>query len=274
MTFVISPDENAWETNFGKCFVVAWWPSKSSNSEIQKHGESIYIFSSRTVLHFFELLKSLNVSPTTEISYVLWIPIQRHLWARAGKFLTCGKLLNETSDCLGWSTVGIFYFSLRESFGSFNPELWSKGDFNLSRICDLVSWCFIPCEAKGTSTHPPQQKNCRFHKSSIRPAISWEGGIWGGVGPLDHIQVLPQKGVEKANLWAGQHWYIYIALKGREIRVVKVLASLAQPTNCLPGIAGYVQMSFGKISGPRWTYKYGTCKDQTCKELLYKMSVG
>lgn len=146
MTLVISPDENAWETNFAKCFVVAWWPSKSSNSEIQKHGESIYLvqeqFWNRTnflksqcfTKHWNSICSEKHnskTSPRRSFSGSSWNPY------------FSGKILfpehpTPQPGLVGWD---VLFFSSGVSFGSFNPELWSKGDFNLSRnvTCDLVS---------------------------------------------------------------------------------------------------------------------------------------
>lgn len=174
----------------------------------------INLFSSRTVLHGTVLLK-ISMFHQTQKFHMFCYTIQRHLpggavWTFLDS-LFCGSSRHRPQP--GWLGPGCFLFFLRESFGSFNPELWSKGDFNLGRI---NMWFGVQIASYHASlrvpppTHP-QKKNCRLNESSIRPAISLEGGI-GGVGPLDfqdHIQGFPSKRCRKNTPFS---WTTQIAL--------------------------------------------------------------
>ena len=128
-------------------------------------------------------------------------------------------------------------------------------------------WCpnsFIPFESKGTSTHPPgKKKHGRLNESSIRPAISLEGGV-GGVGPLDfqdHIQGFTSKRCKKNTPFG---WTTQIALNDStcSIRVVKVLVKGTSILVFQTLLADVFWQNLWTPAGPLFSFlKYGTCKD-------------
>ena len=145
MTLVISPDENSWETNFGKCFVVAWWPSKSSNSETQKHGESIYLVQEQFCMKLFFLKSQCftkhwnsicsekhnsKTSPRRSFSGSSWNPY------------FSGKILFPTHPTpqpglVGWDVFCFFFVKASAaSIPNFGAKVIST---SVASTCDLLS---------------------------------------------------------------------------------------------------------------------------------------